>query len=116
MATREKQYVPGNGSHSANDSVRPGADLLRRFASWTTVSEQVPVPALGTNVHPAAALIFAIIPLNKVVIDFRDGAIPGQFARAARSLQRTRKHLRQKQSPKTLTKFPSVAFPKFGER
>ena len=115
MTAREKQYVPGNPPHSANNSVRPGADLLRRFASWTTVSEQVPVRTFGTDVDAAAALKFAVIPLNKVGIDLRDGTIPGQFACAARSLQWTRKHLCQKQSLKTLTEFPSVPLPKFGQ-
>src|SRR6516165_11978007 len=33
MTACEKQYVPGNRPHSTNNSVRPGTDLLRRFAS-----------------------------------------------------------------------------------
>src|SRR6516165_6847936 len=111
MTAREKQYVPGNPPHSANNSVRPGTDLLRRFASWTTVSEQVPVRTIPTLLSGITANLRAAAASTSVPNDLRDGTIPGQFACAARSLQWTRKHLRQKQSLKTLSEFPSVRSP-----
>jgi len=102
-------------AHSANDAVRTGADLLRRFASGAAVVEQVPARALLANFVTPATFIFAIIPLDEGGIDLGQGAKPRQFACLACTLQRTREHLCESQPLQTFTESPGGALAMFGE-
>ncbi len=113
MPARESKYIPRNGTQSANDAVRTGADLQRCLASGAAVAEQVPVRSLRADFCTTAAFIFAIVPLDEVSVDLGHGAKPRQFASLARALQWTGEHLCESQPLETFTESPSGALAMF---
>ena len=115
MPACENQYVSRNRTQSANDAVRTGADLLRRFAFGAAVAEQVPVRALRADFGAPAALVFAIVPLDEVRVDLGHGAKPGQLACLACALQWTGEYFCESQPLETFTESPSRALALLGE-
>jgi hypothetical protein len=60
--------------------------------SRTTVSKELPIRSLQTDVGRAEPLVVAVVPFDQVWIDFGYVAEPGEFTGPARSLQGAGKH------------------------
>src|SRR5258708_17091137 len=93
MSAREQQHVPFENSHAAQHTISPRAYLGWRFASRAAISEQLPVRALCTDLRRAETLIFAVVPLDEIGVDFCHRPESSQGTRPARALPRARKHL-----------------------
>src|SRR5262249_49949621 len=89
MPAGKEQYVPLEGPHSAYHPVGPDTNLFRGFPSRTTITEQLPVRALGVDVTGAAALVVSVIPFQQVAIDLGYAAEASEFACPGRAQQRT---------------------------
>src|SRR5215468_4070464 len=116
MATGKKQYVTTAGAQATYHPVGPGANLIRRFSSGATVTEQLPTGTLRKDLGRATAFILAVVPFVQVTIDFRHGSEASQLAGPSSALQRTGEHLGESQSFQPLSKPPGVALPAFCER
>jgi hypothetical protein len=110
-----KTNTSRNRANPANDAVRTGADLLRRFASGAAIAEQVPVEAFRADFGTAATFIFAVVPLDQVRVDLGHGAKPRQFACPACALQWTGEHVCESQPLEMFAESPSCALAMFGE-
>ena len=106
MPAGEEQNVSLNRTHAIYNPIGAGTDLLRGFASRTTVAKQIPSWAFGADIGAPASFILAIVPFNKIRIYLGHGAKSGEFARSARTLQRTREHLFELQPFKTVRQSP----------
>jgi hypothetical protein len=115
MPACENQYVSWSRTQSANDAVRTGADLLRRFAFRAAVAEQVPVRALRADFGAPAAFIFAIVLLDEVTVDLCHGAKTCQFACLTCTLQWTGEYLCESQPLEPFTESLSGTLAMFGE-
>src|SRR5437016_1049762 len=80
VSTREKQHVPSNRSHAAQDILGSRPYLGWRFASGAAVAEQLPVRALRSDLCRAATLICSIVPFNQIAIYFGHGIESSQGA------------------------------------
>jgi hypothetical protein len=103
VSAREKQHVSFNGSHAPQHVLSPRDYLGWRFASRAPVAEQLPVRALCTDLCRASAFVFAVIPLDEIVIDFGHGPESSQCARPAGALQRARKDLGETQARQSVS-------------
>src|SRR6476659_8337068 len=114
VSARKEQDVSLHFPDATHHTVRPRGDLLRRFASWAAVAEQLPVWTFRVNLRRPETFIFAIVPFDQVVIDF--GCLPeaSQFAGARSTVQGTRKDLREDQSGQPSPKPAGVAFATLG--
>ena len=63
----------------ADHAVGPGGNMLRRFSSRATIAEELPVRTFCADLSPGSALLFPIVPLDQVTIDFGNRPNPGQF-------------------------------------
>jgi hypothetical protein len=79
MSARKQQHIAMDSAQAAHNAIRPGGYLLRRFTSRATVAEKLPFWTLCADLGPAAAFVFAIVPLDQVTIDFGNGAESGQL-------------------------------------
>src|SRR5215472_14168055 len=93
MPAGEKENVAINRTHPLYYSIGTDLDLLRCFASGTTVAKQVPFRTLGADVGAAAPFIFSVIPFDQIPIDLGHCTKPRQFARLACPFERTGVHL-----------------------
>src|SRR6516164_3218002 len=89
VSARKNQNIPLHRAHAFNHPISPCANLAGRFSSRATIAEDLPAGALGVDLRGPETLVFAIVPLHKVVVDPRLVAEAGQFAGPARALQRT---------------------------
>src|SRR5271165_811201 len=85
MPVRKNQHVAFDRAHPAHDAIGASADLFRRFSSGAAVAELLPVRALRTNLGRTAALVLAVVPFDKVRVDFGGGPKAGQFASLERA-------------------------------
>ena len=83
MTTREKQYVPFDRQYTAQNTVSPRTHLGWRFASRAAITEQLPVWPFSMDLGRASALIFPVVPLYQVWVDFHNRAKARQFTSAA---------------------------------
>src|SRR5580704_2489939 len=93
VSAGENQHVPLNRSHAAHYIISTCFYLCRRFASRAPVAEQLPVRPLGPDLRRPETLIFAVVPLDEIAIDFGDGSESSQGTGLAGALQRTGEHL-----------------------
>src|SRR5277367_4238921 len=93
MPTGKQQDISIDGTDAFNYTVRPHADLLRRFASRTAVAEEIPVRPLAKNFGGGQTFILAVVPFHEVRIGFRAGSEAGELASSSRTLQWAGKHL-----------------------
>jgi hypothetical protein len=70
MPARKKQHIPLNRAHTVYYPVCPRGDLMWQLTSRTTITKQVPIRTLCTDLNTAATLILAVVPFNKIPIDF----------------------------------------------
>ena len=82
--------------------ISPNLYLGWRFAARTAAPEQLPVWTLGTDLCRGSTLIFPVVPLNEVAIDFGRALESRQGACSARALQRTGKHFGENQTLQSL--------------
>ena len=84
VPARKNQNVPLYCTHAVNHTIRPRSNLAWRFATGTTVSEELPVKAPGMDLRSAQTLVFAVVPFEQVAIDFGLRAEAGQLAGSGR--------------------------------
>src|SRR3984893_945494 len=66
MSARKNQYVAFDGAYPTDDTIGPGANLLRRFSVRATVAEQLPVGSYRMNLRSSNAFIIAVVPLDEI--------------------------------------------------
>src|SRR5262249_46179635 len=115
MTTGEKQNVSRHGAHAVHHAVCAGSNLLRGFAARTAVAEQLPSRTFGADLRRTAAFVFAVVPLDEVVVDFNHRSEAGQFTCAPGALQGTRPYSGELDSTKPLTKFSGIALAALGQ-
>jgi hypothetical protein len=59
---------------------------LRRLTARAAVPKELPVRTFGADLHTAAAFIVAIVPLDKITIDFGDVSKTRELARSGCAL------------------------------
>src|SRR6516225_11135279 len=86
---REQQDVAIEGAGSRDNSIDPGAHLLGRLATGTSVAEDQPARRDLVNFLGRFSLVFAVVPLRQVRVDDHVLAKTRQFARFLCPLQWT---------------------------
>jgi len=110
VTAREKQDVAFNGAHAAQYTICPCAYLGWRFATRAAIPEQLPVRPPGADLCRTETLIFAVVPLDQVAVDFGHGPESSQSASPGGALERAGKHLREYQSSEPIGQCSSVTF------
>src|SRR5262249_56822450 len=73
VAARKEHHVTLDGADTAHHAIRSDADMVGRFPTGTAVAEDLPVRTLRTDLGGATPLVLAVVPLDQVGIDRRDG-------------------------------------------
>src|SRR5208283_287681 len=73
VSVRKQSDIPVNSADPGDDSIHPGADLLRRFTARATVAENQPVGRLLVDLLGREPLVFAVVPFGELGID--DGCV-----------------------------------------
>ncbi len=74
-------------TQAAYHTVGSLGDLGRHFTSRAAVAEKLPIRALRTDLDSTKAFISAVIPFQKIAVDFGHGPETGQFTGPDRALQ-----------------------------
>ena len=80
VSARKNQNIPLYRAHARNHAISPCANLAGRFTSGATITEDLPAGTLGVDLRGPEALIFAIVPFHKIVVDLRLVAEARQLA------------------------------------
>src|SRR4051794_20530009 len=89
----EERDVVGRLSDGAIDnSPRAFSCLIQRFSAYHRRSPHRPFRVLRANLGSRAALVDTVIPLAKILVDFRQIRKSCQATRFAGAFERTRKH------------------------
>src|SRR5579871_608017 len=110
MAVRKEQHITIEGAQARQDTIRPRADRLHRFAAWTAIAKEKPVRPLLANVVGAPALVVAVVPLDEIVVELSSGAEAGQLARSLGALQWTGQHPSEARALETFAQAARVVF------
>src|SRR5262249_27469530 len=115
MATRKNQHVGFDLAHTTQGVIGSISDLARRLALRTSVTEQLPVRTLQTNLRRPEAFVLAVVPFDKIPIDFGYAPEPGQRASARGAQQGARDNLRESQPGQALSEPTGILFAQLRE-
>src|SRR5215510_15789772 len=89
VAMGKQRDVTRGGLGSRDRSIRPLADVLRRFSIRASIPEDQPAGGLSVNLTGGQTLIPAVVPFDQIGIHDRAVAEPGQGAGFPSPLQGT---------------------------
>jgi hypothetical protein len=116
MAAGKKQDIAAGSAKATHHSVRPRANLIRRFPSRAAVTKKLPARALGKNLGRTAAFIITVIPFEQVAIDFSPSAEAGQLAGTRCTLQGTGENLGESETLQPLSEPAGIALAALSQR
>src|ERR1041384_3678573 len=98
MSTGENQSVARHWADAFNDSIGPFRYLLGRLAVRAAVTKKLPIRTFGENIFCQTALVFPVVPFDKILVDSGGRTKARQLACTHGSAQRAGVHLVEFQS------------------
>src|SRR5207247_939272 len=108
MCARKQKHVALHRTRSSDHAIGAGRHVGRRFASGTSVEEQLPIGTLSMDLGTRASFVLAIVPFDEIRVDFGVCSKTGETGAADCPLQRAGENTSERHCLESLTKVARI--------